>query len=67
MRRISRMEVMVVIIASSSPIDFALVVGAAPTMMSYPTGYLKTTEIFRRGILLDVIGVTVLSIGIIRI
>lgn len=60
-------RLLVAIIAISSSIDFALVVGTPPTMMAYSTGYFKTTEIFRRGIVLDVIGVTILSLGVIWI
>ncbi len=60
-------RLLVTIIAISSSIDFALVVGTPPTMMAYSTGYFKTTEIFKRGIVLDIIGVTVLSLGVIWI
>lgn len=60
-------RLLVAIIAISSSIDFALVVGTPPTMMAYSTGYFKTTEIFRRGIVLDAIGVTILSLGVIWI
>ncbi len=60
-------RLLVAIIAISSSIDFALVVGTPPTMMAYSTGYFKTTEIFKRGIVLDVVGVTILSLGVIWI
>jgi sodium-dependent dicarboxylate transporter 2/3/5 len=58
-------RLMVAIIAIGSSIDFALVVGTPPTMMAYSTGFFKTSEIFRRGVILDVIGVTILSLGVI--
>ncbi|MBN2472721.1 MAG: DASS family sodium-coupled anion symporter, partial [Anaerolineae bacterium] len=60
-------RLLVAIIAISSSIDFALVVGTPPTMMAYSTGYFKTTEIFKRGVVLDIIGVTILSLGVIWI
>ena len=60
-------RLLVAIIAISSSIDFALVVGTPPTMMAYSTGYFKTTEIFRRGVILDILGVSILSLGVIWI
>lgn len=60
-------KLLVVIIAISSSIDFALVVGTPPTMLAYSTGLFKTQEIFKRGVVLDIIGIVVLSFGIIWI
>lgn len=54
-------RLLVAIIAIGSSIDFALVVGTPPTMMAYATGLYSTKDIFRRGILLDIIGILVLT------
>ncbi len=58
-------RLLVVIIAIASSIDFALVVGTPPTMMAYATGHFQAQDIFKRGILLDLLGVLILSFGII--
>jgi sulfite exporter TauE/SafE len=47
------------------PLHFALVVGTPPTMMAYATGYFQAQDIFKRGIILDILGVALLSFGII--
>lgn len=60
-------RLLVAIVAIASSIDSALVVGAPPTMMAYSTGFFDTKDIFRRGIVLDVIGILVLSFGVIWI
>ena len=60
-------KLMVVIVAISSSIDFALVIGTPPTMLAYSTGYFETKEIFKRGIVLDAIGALLLSLGVIWI
>jgi sodium-dependent dicarboxylate transporter 2/3/5 len=57
----------VAVIAIASSIDFALVVGTPPTMMAYSTGYFKVKDIFKRGVVLDLIGVLILSFGVIWI
>jgi solute carrier family 13 (sodium-dependent dicarboxylate transporter), member 2/3/5 len=57
-------RLLVMIIAIGSSIDFALVVGTPPTMMAYATGLFSVKEIFRRGIILDLIGLLLLSFGI---
>ena len=51
-----------VIVAIGSSIDYALVFGTPPTMISYSTGYFKVKEIFRVGIVLDILGILLLSI-----
>jgi sodium-dependent dicarboxylate transporter 2/3/5 len=51
---------LVVVVAIASSIDFALVIGTPPTMIAYSTRLFSTREIFRTGILLDVIGVLLL-------
>ncbi|RME70640.1 MAG: DASS family sodium-coupled anion symporter [Planctomycetota bacterium] len=51
---------LVVLVAIASSIDFALVIGTPPTMIAYSTGLFSTTEIFRRGVVLDAIGILVL-------
>lgn len=60
-------RLLVAVVAIASSIDFALVVGTPPTMMAYSTGLFETREIFKRGIVLDVIGILVLSFGVIWI
>lgn len=60
-------RLLVVIVAIASSIDFALVVGTPPTMMAYSTNLFEAKEIFKRGIVLDIIGILVLSFGIIWI
>jgi len=56
-------RLLVAVVAIASSIDFALVIGTPPTMLAYSTGFFQTSEIFKRGIVLDVIGVIVLSLG----
>lgn len=55
-------RLLVAIIAIGSSIDFALVVGTPPTMLAYSTGLFTVPDIFRRGFVLDLIGVLVLSL-----
>ena len=43
-------RLLVIIIAISSSIDFALVIGTPPTMMAYSTGLFQVREIFKRGV-----------------
>jgi len=50
-----------VIVAIGSSIDYALVFGTPPTMISYSTGYFSVKEIFRIGSILDIIGILLLS------
>ena len=50
-----------VIVAIGSSIDYALVFGTPPTMISYSTGYFKVKEIFRIGFILDILGIILLS------
>ena len=57
-------RLLVMVIAIGSSIDFALVVGTPPTMMAYATGLFSVKEIFRRGIILDLIGLLLLSFGV---
>ena len=44
----------------SSSIDFALVIGTPPTMIAYSSGLFRASEIFRAGILLDLLGLLLL-------
>jgi sodium-dependent dicarboxylate transporter 2/3/5 len=60
-------RLLVATIAIASSIDFALVIGTPPTMMAYSTGLFEAKEIFKRGIVLDMIGILVLSFGVIWI
>jgi sodium-dependent dicarboxylate transporter 2/3/5 len=60
-------RLLVVVVAIGSSIDFALVVGTPPTMLAYSTGLFKSSEIFKRGIGLDLIGLVLLSFGVIWI
>ncbi|MCY3412162.1 MAG: DASS family sodium-coupled anion symporter [Candidatus Heimdallarchaeota archaeon] len=45
--------IMVAIICS---MDFAIVIGSPPVLLAYSTGYFKVKEIFKIGILIDLIG-----------
>lgn len=60
-------RLLVVVVAIASSIDFALVVGTPPTMMAYSTGLFDARDIFKKGIVLDIIGILVLSFGVIWI
>lgn len=60
-------RLLVAVVAIASSIDFALVVGTPPTMLAYATGFFRTSEIFQRGVLLDLIGLLLLSFGMIWI
>ena len=56
---------LVVIVAIASSLDFALVIGTPPTMIAYSTRLFTPSEIFRIGIVLDVLSVGVLAGGVI--
>ncbi len=60
-------RLLVAVVAIGSSIDFALVIGTPPTMMAYSTGLFKVSDIFKRGIVLDVIGIVILTLGVIWI
>jgi sodium-dependent dicarboxylate transporter 2/3/5 len=60
-------RLLVAIVAIASSIDFALVVGTPPTMMAYATGYFEARDIFKRGVVMDLIGILVLSFGVVLI
>ncbi|MDA1195388.1 MAG: DASS family sodium-coupled anion symporter [Planctomycetota bacterium] len=51
---------LVVVVAIASSIDFALVIGTPPTMIAYSTRLFTTREIFRFGIVLDLLGLILL-------
>jgi len=51
---------LVVVVAVASSIDFALVIGTPPTMIAYATRLYTAGQIFRKGIVLDVIGILLL-------
>ncbi|MBD3189851.1 MAG: DASS family sodium-coupled anion symporter [Candidatus Heimdallarchaeota archaeon] len=50
-----------VIAAIGSSVDYALVFGTPPTMISYSTGYFSVREIFKIGAILDLLGIVILS------
>jgi len=60
-------RLLVAVIAIASSIDFALVVGTPPTMLAYSTGFFQVKDIFKRGVVLDLIGILVLSFGVVWI
>ena len=60
-------RLLVAIVAIASSIDFALVVGTPPTMMAYSTGLFEVKDVFKRGVVLDAIGLLILSLGVIWI
>lgn len=43
-------------------VDFAIVIGTLPIMLAYDTGFFKMKEIFRIGIVLDLIGIVVVLV-----
>jgi sodium-dependent dicarboxylate transporter 2/3/5 len=51
---------LVLVVAVASSIDFALVIGTPPTMIAYSTGLFTSRDIFRIGIVLDLIGIGLL-------
>lgn len=55
---------LVLVVAIASSIDFALVIGTPPTMIAYSTGLFTTREIFRTGIVLDLMGIVLLVTGV---
>ncbi len=56
---------LVAVVAIASSLDFALVIGTPPTMIAYSTHLYTTSEVFRIGIVLDLIGVVVLAGGVV--
>lgn len=58
---------LVLVVAIASSIDFALVVGTPPTMIAYSTGLFTSGEIFRRGAVLDLVGIAVLAFGVVAL
>ncbi|HSI99538.1 MAG TPA: DASS family sodium-coupled anion symporter [Patescibacteria group bacterium] len=51
---------LVMVVAIASSIDFALVIGTPPTLLAYSTRLFTTGQIFRIGIVLDLIGLLLL-------
>jgi len=51
---------LVAVVAIASSIDFALVIGTPPTMIAYSTKLYTAGQIFRRGIVLDLVGIALL-------
>lgn len=58
---------LVLVVAIASSIDFALVVGTPPTMIAYATRLYTAGQIFRKGIVLDVVGILLLVLVVVRI
>ena len=58
---------MVLVVAIASSVDFALVIGTPPTLLAYSTRLYTPAQIFRVGIVLDVIGIVVLSVVVVWI
>jgi sodium-dependent dicarboxylate transporter 2/3/5 len=51
---------LVMVVAMATSIDFALVIGTPPTMMAYSTDLFTPAEILRKGLPLDLVGLTLL-------
>ena len=51
---------LVMVVAIASSIDFALVIGTPPTLLAYSTRLFTTGQIFRIGIVLDILGLLLL-------
>lgn len=58
---------LVVVIAIASSVDFALVIGTPPTMMAYSTRLFSAGQIFRTGLVLDLVGIALLVGAVTRI
>ena len=56
---------LVVVVAIASSVDFALVIGTPPTMIAYSTKLFTAREIFRVGIVLDVVGIVILVTAVV--
>ncbi len=56
---------LVVVVAIASSVDFALVIGTPPTMIAYSTKLFTAREIFRMGIVLDLIGIVILVTAVV--
>ena len=56
---------LVVVVAIASSVDFALVIGTPPTMIAYSTRLFTTREIFRLGIVLDLVGIVLLVTAVV--
>jgi sodium-dependent dicarboxylate transporter 2/3/5 len=51
---------LVMVVALASSLDFALVIGTPPTMMAYSTGLFTAAQIFRLGLMVDLLGLLAL-------
>lgn len=60
-------RLLVTVIAISCSVDFALVTGTPPTMLAYSTGMFSVGDIFKRGVIVDLIGILILSFGVVWI
>jgi sodium-dependent dicarboxylate transporter 2/3/5 len=58
---------LVLVVAIASSIDFALVIGTPPTMIAYSTRLYTAGQIFRKGLALDLAGILILTVVIVRI
>jgi len=59
--------ILVVVVAIASSVDFALVIGTPPTMIAYSTQMYTAGQIPRRGAILDVVGIVLLTLVVTRI
>ncbi len=50
------------VVAIISSVDFAIIIGTPPTMVAYSTGYFQVKEIFKLGIVLDLIGLIIVTL-----
>lgn len=58
---------LVLVVAIASSIDFALVIGTPPTMIAYSTDLYRSGQIFRKGAVLDVVGLLILVLVVSRL
>ena len=58
---------LVVTVAIASSIDFALVIGTPPTMIAYSTDLYSAGQIFRKGAVLDLVGILALVFVVTRL
>lgn len=57
-------SVLVVVVALASSVDFALVIGTPPTMLAYSTRLFSAGEILRTGLVLDVVGLALVTLAL---
>lgn len=58
---------LVAVITVASSIDFSLIIGTPPTMLAYATGLFETSEIFKKGLGLNLLSLAILNLIVIHL